>query len=47
MGVPGFDSVELGIHSRQRRMTSLNRTKNIDANNVIYADFGKRTALAA
>lgn len=27
MGVPGFDVVRLGIHSMQRRMTSINRTQ--------------------
>ena len=47
MGVTGFDSVKLGILQQVETYDLLKSYKNIDANNVIYADFGKRTALAA
>ena len=47
MGVTGFDSVKLGILQQVETYDLLKSYKTIDADNVIYADFGKRTALAA
>ena len=47
MGVPGFDSAKLSTAAGRDSMSSLNRTKKINANNVIKADFGYRTAIAA
>lgn len=47
MGVTGFDSVRLDILQQVETYDLLKSYKPIDADNVIYADFGKRTALAA
>ena len=47
MGVTGFDSVRLGILQQVEMYDLLKSYKTIDADNVIYADFGKKTALAA
>ena len=43
----GFDNVKLGILQQVETYDLLKSYKNIDADNVIYADFGNKTALAA
>ena len=47
MGVPGFDVLKAG-HSRHAETYDLFKSYNeINANNVISANFGKEVALAA
>lgn len=47
MGVPGFDGLKLGTKQHAETYDLLKSYKKINANNVIKADFGYRTALAA